>query len=339
MAQNARDSHERSLASAAKELEETEKLNFEAMTRIDKLNVSVEKSSKKIEWAKASFEEFQEAIRRGDDANKIMEKFSKADNARAEALESRRKLLQTSIMKQRLVLIANNEQKHSLENVLNRTAQLYRKAHEERQRMIAVWKDSIAQMVEREREIYGAEKGLREARGVSQKREQKLIKMIAKSEQQAINGRELELQIEEMNEKISVERNKFNQLVDSISLKSNELEVLKKNVMRISKELINQRQKNRRFATEKGVSDKALDEWKQVQEALQRRYETFKGKSYTIQDRLRELDQLIEIEERNVKILTAENLRLSGAMFKAQQHLTDLCNEERSLDVSALNYD
>lgn len=205
--------------------------------------------------------------------------------------------------------------------------------------MIAVWKDSIAQMVEREREIYGAEKGLREARGVSQKREQKLIKMIAKSEQQAINGRELELQIEEMNEKISMERNKFNQLVDSISLKSNELEVLKKNVMRISKELISQRQKNRRFVTEKGVSDKALDEWKQVQEALQRRYETFKGKSYTIQDRLRELDQLIEIEERNVKILTAENLRLSGAMFKAQQHLTDLCNEERSLDVSALNYD
>lgn len=337
VAQNERDSHTKSLATAAKELDATEKLNFEAMTRIDKLNASMEKASKKIEWAKSSFEEFQAAIQRGEDANKIMEKFSKADRTRAEALEERRKSLQTKITKQRLVLIASNEQKQSLENVLQRTAQLYRKAHEERQRMIVVWKDSIAQMVEREREIVEGEMRLKDAHVVSQKREQKLIRMIAKSEQQATNGKELELQIEDMNDKISLERNKLNQLVDGISLKSNELEVLKKNVMRISKELIAQRQKNRQCATEKATSDKALEEWKQVQEALQRRYETFKGKSYSIQDRLRELDQLIEIEERNVKILTAENLRLSGAMFKAQQHLTELCQEERTLDVSLID--
>lgn len=334
IAKNEKDAYEKSLAAAAKELEETEKLNFETMTRIDKLNGTVEKYSKKIEWARASFKEFQAAIQRGEDANNVLEKFTKADGARAAELESRRKLLQTQIMGQREVLIANNEQKHSLENVLNRTAQLYRKAHEERQRMIVVWKDSIAQMAEREREIFGAERGLKEARLVSQKRQEKLIRMIAKSDQQATNGRELELQIEELNEKISLERNKLNQATDSIALKSSELEVLKKNVVQISKELIEQRQKNRQFATEKETSEKTLEEWKQVQESLQKRFDTFKGKSYNLQERLRELDQLIEIEERNVKILTAENLRLSGAMFKAQQHLTEFSNEEKTLDVS-----
>lgn len=334
IAKNEKDAYEKSLAAAAKELEETEKLNFETMTRIDKLNGTVEKYSKKIEWAKASFKEFQAAIQRGEDANKVMDKFTKADRARAEELESRRKLLQTQITGRREVLIANNDQKHSLENVLNRTAQLYRQAHEERQRMIAVWKDSIAQMAEREREIFAAERGLKEARLVSQKRQEKLIRMIAKSEHQATNGRELELQIEEMNEKISSERNKLNQTTDSIALKSSELEVLKKNVVQISKELIGQRQKNRRFATEKETSEKTLEEWKLVQASLQKRYDTFRGKGYNLQERLRELDQLIEIEERNVKILTAENLRLSGAMFKAQQHLTELSNEEKTLDVS-----
>lgn len=304
------------------------------MTRIDKLNATVEKYTKKIDWAKTSFEEFQSAIRRGEDANKLMEKLTKADRARAEELESKRKLLQTGIIKQKEILLANNEQKQSLEAVLNRTAQLYRNAHDERQRLIVIWKDSIAQMVEREREIFEAEVGLKEAKVVTDKRQQKLIKMIAKCEQQATNGKELELQIEELNEKISTERNKFNQLTDAIALKTSELEVLKKNVAQISKELIAQRQKNRQFATDKEAREKTLDEWKQVQESLQKRYETFKGKSYTIQERLRELDQLIEIEERNIKILNAENLRLSGAKLKAQQHLTEMCNEEKTLDVS-----
>lgn len=334
IAQHEKGSFKKSREAAEKELEEKEKLNFEAMNKIDKLNRTIEKYSKKIDWARTCFDEFQDAIRRGEEANAIMEKFTKSDSSRAEELESKRKLLQTSIMKRRIVLISNNEQKQSLENVLNRTAQLYRKAHEERQSIITVWRDSIAQMVEREREIFDCEKGLREAKSVSRKREQKLIEMIGKSERQATNGRELELQIEEMNEKMSFERNKLNQLANSISLKSSELEVLKKDVVRISKELIAQRQKNRQFSTDKTTSDKTLEEWRQVYESLQRRHETFKGKSFSIQDRLSELDQLIEIEEKNVKILSAENLRLSGAMFKAQQHLTEMRAEERTLDVS-----
>lgn len=301
---------------------------------MDKLNVTVEKYSKKIEWAKTSFDEFQAAIRRGDDANKLMEKFTKADRTKAEALESKRKNLQVAIVKQRAILLINTEQRRSLENVLDRTAQLYRNAHEERQRLIAVWKDSIGQMVEREREIYDTERALKEARNVTEKREQQLITMIATSDQQATNGKELQLQIEEMNDKISLERNKLNQLAKSIALKTSELEVLKKNVMQISKELIARRQKNRQLSTEKEANDKSLEEWKQVQDSLQKRYTTFKGKSYSIQERLRELDQLIDIEERNVKILNAENLRLSGATLKAQQHLKEMEDEEKTLDVS-----
>lgn len=332
--QHEKESFRKSVATSAKELEEKETLNFAVKDKIDKLNETIEKYSKKIEWARTSFEEFQEAIRRGDEANEIMQKFTKADSARAEELDSKRKLLQTDIMKRRVVLIGNNEQRQSLENVLHRTAELYRKAHEERQAMIVVWKDSISQMVEREREIYDAEKGLRNAKVVSLQRESKLIQMIAKSEKQATNGKELELQIEEMNEKISMDRNKLNQITDLIALKSSELEILKKNIVQISKELIGQRQKNRHFKTEKTNSDKTLEEWTNVYESLQGRYDAFKGKHYNIQDRLRELDQLIEIEEKNVKILTTENLRLSGAMFKAHQHQTELCNEERTLDVS-----
>lgn len=320
--------------SAARELDETEKLNFDTMNKIDKMNATVDKYSQKIKWARSAFDEFQAAIKRGDDANKIMEKFSKLDSARANELEAKRVALTVKITKQRVTLIANNEQKFALENVLNRTAQLYRGAHEERQRLVTVWRDSIAQMVEREREIFDAERGLKEAKEISEGRQRKLIKMIAKSDAQMANGKELELQIEEMNEKISGERNKLNQLVENISLKTNELEVLKKNVMRISKELIAQRQKNRQSAKDKEANAKTMEEWKEAQEALQQRHAAFRGRSLSIQERLRELDQLIELEERNVKILTAENLRLSGAMFKAQQQLTEMGNEERTLDVS-----
>jgi hypothetical protein len=49
-----------------------------------KLNESMDKMSENIQWAKTALSEWREVMIRGEEANKLIEKFCKQDAGRAE---------------------------------------------------------------------------------------------------------------------------------------------------------------------------------------------------------------------------------------------------------------
>lgn len=67
-------------------------------------------------------------------------------------------MLQSSLSQQRHVLIEINEEQRSLENVLDRTSQLYRQAHQERRNLVNTWKEAVQSMRSRDKEIEAKEK-------------------------------------------------------------------------------------------------------------------------------------------------------------------------------------
>lgn len=336
LSENELDSFKMDIVKIGRNFSDTDQLNFDTRVKMEKINLSIKQFSDKIRWARAAFQEFQEAIQKGDESNTLMDSYSKSDRAKTDELEAKRKLLQTKIAKQRTILLANNDQKTSLENVLNRTAQLYRQAHEERRVLIKTWKDAINQMGQREIEINQSERELSKAKLTSEQREKVLSSIIKQHEQQCTNQKELELQIEELNDKTSNERIKLNNFTNSISLKSNELEILKKNIVTVSKDLMKQRQQNRLNSSEKLIKEQLLEEWKGINQSLLERYNTFRSKNYNSLDRLQQLDELIKNEEKNIKVLTVENIRLSEALFKANQRHLEIQNEEKTLEVNCM---
>lgn len=108
----------------------------------------------------------------------------------------------------------------------------------------------------------------------------------------------------------------------------------KKNVYNVSQRLNQQRQKNRQNTQEKDTKSTSLEKEIELFADLQSKAEKFKNKNCSAQERLRQLDEMIETEEKNIRILHQELSRFSGALFRSQQQLKSFQSDEKILHVS-----
>lgn len=334
LSEHEHDSCQNSIRANRKDIYARDALNLDSLNRLEKINADVDKYSKRNDWARKIFNVFQDAIRQGAEGAHNLDEFFRTDNSRAKDLEAKQKLIQNQILAQMSILEANSERNKYFENMLERTAELYKKAHNERKKLITTWKYSIGQMTERDRDIGVTEASLLAAKSMTRKREVYLQECIQKHEQHCMNGQEMRAQIELLNDLTSNKRVRLNEISATIERKSDKFNMLQGEVIRNSKEFMNQNSLNRQMDCEKLSKEKTLEQWMEVYAALQLRFVTFEDNNLSAQDKLLELDQLMVIEERNLKILTSENARLAEAMLKAQQHLNELISEERILDVS-----
>lgn len=117
----------------------------------------MKKLSEKIEWSKEILQEWRQITSRGEAANDMIEKYCKLDNIKAETLESRRRRLQTAIIKQKSILLNTIQEHKSMTSVLEKTRLLYQQAHVERKDLVNTWKEAVHQMNHRTKDIQHAE--------------------------------------------------------------------------------------------------------------------------------------------------------------------------------------
>lgn len=160
---------------------------------------------------------------KGDEANKLIERYCKEDESNAKKLENKRRLIQDNVNKQKKTLIDLYEEQKSVEQVLQRTAQLYRQAHMERRQLIQTWKEAVQQMSQRESDIEECEKDLEEAKAYSKEKQAELKEQEHFLNQQVADNKEVEKAIDELNDEISDAKNRLADAVDLNTLKANEV--------------------------------------------------------------------------------------------------------------------
>lgn len=66
------------------------------------------------------------------------------------------------------------------------------------------------------------------------------------------------------------------------------------------------------------------------------KYEKFKGTNSDAQERLRQIEELIENESKNMKRIDDETARLSSALYRSEQQLKKLQDVEKNLMIESL---
>lgn len=312
---------------------ELDKHDNRTRSEIQKLNDSMASLSENIQMTKEMLFEWKEIVDDNQESHELIEKYCKMDMSRAETLESKRRLVQASIDKQRKILIDATEEQKSLEQTLERTSQLYRQAHIERRNMVSTWKEAVNQMVQREKDIKDTENEIERAFEVSRIKKDRLMEVTKKFDLQIVEKKALEINMEELNMTQSVLRQKYNELQEALQTNGSELLTLRKTVQSVAQKLANQRVQNKRLVQEE--SDKELAYRKSVGEveALKKKHENFKTKTMNAQERLKQLDEFIEAEEKSIKVLDEETSRLGGAVFRAEQQLHKMQETEKLLEV------
>lgn len=68
-------------------------------------------------------------------------------------METKRRLVQTDLVKQRNHLDEAYEEQKALEKILDNTAHLYKQTHLERQELVFTWRRAVAELHDREKTI------------------------------------------------------------------------------------------------------------------------------------------------------------------------------------------
>lgn len=113
--------------------------------------------SSEMHWMKHALIEWIQAMEQGNQTISLIAKYCKNDQKRADALDSRRRKLQTDILKSVMVLSELCDEQVSLEQMLDRTAYLYRQRHLDRRQMVDTWRDTVTAMNGRDNAIREAD--------------------------------------------------------------------------------------------------------------------------------------------------------------------------------------
>uniref|UniRef100_A0A182QA91 Coiled-coil domain-containing protein 39 n=1 Tax=Anopheles farauti TaxID=69004 RepID=A0A182QA91_9DIPT len=333
VAQNDRSFFRQQVVEAKKEHAELEKHDDRAQADMKKLTGNVEKYTERIKWAKGALVEWKQVMGSGDAVNKLILKYCKSDASHAEALEAKRKQLENKIAQRRTVLVTLYEEYKSLEQVLERTSQLFRQAHHERRHLVRMWKEAVNHMNQREGNIKSVEGEIETAREVTDMLRADLQAQVEFLEHQQRNNQEIELRIGDLNVEVSKLRNRLTILNDSVQLKTNEYQITRKSVQNLSNKLSSMRNRNRHALMEEGEKEKQIHANLSELELLRDKLDNFRNKSLCAQERLRQLNEIVESEEKQIRAMEAETERLSAALYRAQQQLFSMKEEDTLLKV------
>lgn len=272
-----------------------------------------------------------------------------------QALETRRKNLQTVITKNEILLSNLCEEHKSVEQILDRTAQLYRQTHLERRQMVQTWQEAVISMKSRDdaiRETVVVSKTLyicqwttifrllvfsiqkiNEAREAGAK---KAIELQEQNEfllQQKQNNRESELAINELNEATVRLRAQLGQLNETVQLKGSDLISMKRMLQSQNHQLQLQRQQNRKTTIECETKRKTIEELKGVNANLGEKLKKLSDKQGNALDRLKHLDDLAEAEEKALANVEMEIQRMSQLVYRSQQVLQQWQCDSKSVEV------
>jgi chromosome segregation ATPase len=95
------------------------------------------------------------------------------------------------------------------------------------------------------------------------------------------------------------------------------------------------RGKNRQLENEESEKRKHIEEGRVELERLKDKYDSFNTKNMCAQERLKQLVEIVEAEEKNIRVLNDETTRLAGALYRAQQQLFSMKQEDKLLIVEA----
>ncbi|KAJ6635984.1 Coiled-coil domain-containing protein 39 [Pseudolycoriella hygida] len=318
-----------------KQHQDLEKNNGRAHDEIEKLCETMEKSSAKIHWMKEALNEWTSAMARGDETNKLIEKYCKEDRKRAEELEYKRKTIQQTISKQRAVLVNSYEEQKSLENVLDRLSKQYRQVHNERQNTIRTWKKAVRSLNGRINEIESLNQDIEKSKITEEKKNNELREHVEFLNHQIENNKTVEYRIAEMNDKILKIRRKLTDLEEAAALQTNEMVTFRKLSQNLAGRLTQQRFQNRQSLRDHDEKQNLFEKGTVAFEALQKQMNSFIDRKFSAHDRLKHIEDLIEGEDKALKTVMVEQSRLGKALYRGQQIAQNYLNECKNIEADS----
>lgn len=148
------------------------------------------------------------------------------------------------------------------------------------------------------------------------------------------NNREAEEAIAEINGRAVALRTQNSRAVDAVATQTNEVLTLKKMVRSIGHQLQRARQQTRHLMRNVDEKSRHIEAIKDEERQLEAKVHKFADLNATAQDRLRNMDEFVEAEEKCIHNLNLEIGRMATALYRSQQILQQWERDFKLLQVT-----
>lgn len=316
-----------------KELEDLKEKRNVFENNIFKQTQRLEEMKSQMNWDQQALEAWLEESARKDEDSMILNKYTRHDEAKIKELSLRIEHLTDESHKKRRLLDNQMTETLTAQIELDKTAEEFRKAHADRQNLIAQWENTLEQMQRRDREMDLLAGQLARVKAEVRNREE-IIKEKQQFYENAIdNNSEEEKKIslcERTAAKIRLEfqeaeaqRDQFKSELDAlkrtVDRTASDLEVTRSNVTHLKKDVID---KEERLSHAKAVHEQLIEKLKLVTES-----------QLSAEERAARMDEILGEEERRQKEMQRELTRLRELQFTKTNDLHAAKVKERNTDA------
>ncbi|XP_063224793.1 coiled-coil domain-containing protein 39 [Bacillus rossius redtenbacheri] len=336
LARLARNEHGR----LGQELRQLDKASAEIGERHAALQKDVARYTDKLEKLKASVKwdvdarlAWDEAVVRGEDDNLVILRAIREDDSEAKERELERQRLTEDVRARERLLAEAEERAREMRRVLDHTAELFRKTHAERRDLLAQWEDSVRALHRRDQDIYCAVQELGELQERAKEREAEREERRQFLDNEVNNNKELEARAEQGARTAARLREELATLRADVALLAGEEQKMQRTIAQTGHQLNDQLRANAQLRQDIARKRDNAARTKAANEELRRRLDEVAGSSSSAADRVRQLEEMIQVEERTGRVLEQDVARLGEARLRTQAELSALRRAGDALQV------
>ncbi|XP_065841210.1 coiled-coil domain-containing protein 39-like [Oscarella lobularis] len=293
-----------------------------------RLGQKIEGLKGQMKWDQQTLDEWIEEAERRDEDARVLMKYTSVDDSKLKELGLQLERLTDKMKEKRSLLDKASTDTLTAQIELDRTAELFRQTHRDRESMIEQWEETIGQMKKRDSEIDHAANDLTSLKVEVQQMESGLRDKESFLESEMANNQEQDKRIGLTERQLARMRLDYQDAETSRMQFHDELETLKYSVERTNTDLMSKRAESQHLKKE--LSEKAkrmelLDEERlKTQETLK---ETI-NLTLTAEEHSQRMEELLDHERSRLASMETALQRLRDVEFKKAQDLFELKQKE-----------
>ena len=268
---------------------------------------------------------------RQDEDDLALEKYQRQDEAKVKELNLHIEKMckEVADMRQALADEVTETQSHQIQ--LDKTAEDFRRLHEERQDFVRQWDEAMEAMRKRDEMIQVASERYADQKLSLRERKFQLDQQAKFFDNEVANNKEFDARIAAFDREVGKLRVVYGREKDKVDEFVQELEILKTTLGKTANELAVKRSENAHIKAELEEKRRRLDAMRKDLVVTNRKLEGEFAQLETIESKVNELESMFSAEEKRLAAQIKAVADMKKVMFKESQRLFELRNQERDL--------
>ena len=308
---------------AIKQADIQEKLDL-IQNRIFQGNLRMDEFKAAMNFNQEELEQWDLARKQKEDDGSVLEKYTKADEAKLRNLKFQIEALSKKVQQKRNELDAEVTETQSSQIELDKAAEDYKKLHQERQYLINQWEEAVKQMHHRDNAIKAAEERYEEGKNWLEKRRKQLKARAEFHQLEMNNNRELEGKISQEDRVLSKYRDDIVILQRHLKDMEDEVDVVQSTIGKANTDKNNAIAKCSELNSQMRDKLAAFDRMQRQHEEVIRKLKDEIDAASDLQRQNKLVADLLTQTEQSAKALDKEMGRIKDEMYQNSQKLHDV---------------